>query len=205
MTTIIFVEGNIGAGKSTLIQEIKRRRPHYVTITEDVKAWTLLDDVYRDRDTFASPFQMQVLVSHYLAAKNASPGRVYIMERSPYSARKVFVEMALIDDAMSDADRMSYDRFYHYVCRTYEQKFTNVEFLYLDTPTSICMRRIRQRGRPCEERVTDSYLERIANLYSTRMEGDTRWRRVHDIDDSIRFIDKRADLARRRDDDARHH
>jgi deoxycitidine kinase/deoxyguanosine kinase len=67
--TLISIEGNIGAGKSTLIETLKTRFPNVVFVDEPVDVWstvtdkdgtTILEKYYADQKRYAFAFQMMV-------------------------------------------------------------------------------------------------------------------------------------------------
>ena len=63
---IISLDGNIGSGKSTLVNIIKRFRPEYCMLDEPVNEWNeikdkdgvnLLENFYKDQQRWAYTFQ----------------------------------------------------------------------------------------------------------------------------------------------------
>ena len=73
-TRILSIEGNIGTGKTTLLQELAQAYdgdPGVVFLQEPLDVWdgikdrqgeTILEKYYKDQDTYAFPFQMMAYV-----------------------------------------------------------------------------------------------------------------------------------------------
>lgn len=107
-TRVISLEGNIGAGKSTLMQHLKEKFAHdgsVVFVDEPVAEWTqhgFLDRVYTET-AVKLPFQLMVLTSltcdlHNALARKPAP-RTVITERSSLGNYHVFAK-ANLDDAV---------------------------------------------------------------------------------------------------------
>ena len=69
---IVSIEGNIGSGKSTLIDILKKSNLNYVFIPEPVSLWneikdhdgtTILERYYQDPKSYAFSFQMMAYIS----------------------------------------------------------------------------------------------------------------------------------------------
>lgn len=108
MSTIISVEGNIGTGKSTLVQMLKENLENnrdVVFLQEPVDMWntikdkdgeTILSKFYSDQDKYAFSFQMMAYISRISMLKKAvkaNPGKTIITERCVFTDRNVFAKM----------------------------------------------------------------------------------------------------------------
>lgn len=153
----IVFDGNIGCGKSTLINKI--RNDTYIDLPiydEPLHNWNeWLELFYSDMNKYSFGFQMRVLKSH-LDKKYIPRG---IFERSPLSCQRVFGQILYEDNFMNEL----------------EWKLTN-EYnddygwypdvvIYLRCDPSTSFERVKQRNRPGEEGITYEYLERLHDKY----------------------------------------
>ena len=156
--TIYSIEGNIGSGKSTLIENLQGEFDKGIVIPEPVDKWTLLPEFYKDKRRYAFSFSMQVLLS--IGNNNVWPEH-RIVERSPESAKQVFTRMLLDTGCMTASEYALY-------CKTYDElKWKPDKMIYIDTPPSECFERTRARGRSGES-VDIDYLKKI-DVYHTAM------------------------------------
>ena len=86
---IISLDGNIGVGKTTLLEHIRKRFPNVVIVPEPVDTWTRLKDeqgrnllqlFYQDKRRWAFSFQQAAMLSRLLllqkAVAEAAPGQI---------------------------------------------------------------------------------------------------------------------------------
>ena len=152
----IAIEGNIGAGKSTVINNLARHL-NFEVIEEGIESdegfqqhLAELYDGYTKKAFDA--------IQHYLANYRANiinkldPNKNYIMERSIQGA-------ALFCIAESHTDTATWTL----------QNFKDIEqpshYLYLDCPAEICAERILNRGRECEQDIPFEYLKRLEKAH----------------------------------------
>ena len=97
---IISVEGNIGSGKSTLVDNLKRhlsnKEINYVFVQEPVDIWNTITDkegepiltkFYRDQERYSFSFQMMAYISRLSILRKAvkeNPDSVIITELCSY-------------------------------------------------------------------------------------------------------------------------
>lgn len=170
-TKIYFVEGNIGAGKTSVINYIKNKynnNDEYNFVTEPIDRYrsldlynttntlNVLDEFYNQR---LHPFQFQtyistVLLSHII--QNIKENKINIVERSVFSAVDCFSKN------LYDMKLMSLEEFSILLeIKKYFNSFIEkhqVEFIYITTNPEICIDRIRQRNRAEENIITVDYL-----------------------------------------------
>lgn len=180
---LIVLEGNIGAGKSTLLDVIGEKlasrvgHDRVVVLQEPVVEWCkngLLKRFYEDRAGTGLQLQLTIyltMLEHERSAVDLSKqGKVVVMERSLFSAQRVFGEIFKRDPSVSKKDKdlleMLCDRFPPSAtadqlgCMAYVR-------LYLHTPVAECLRRIQQRGRDGEENITEEYLQDVEKILET--------------------------------------
>jgi deoxyadenosine/deoxycytidine kinase len=149
---IVSVDGAIAAGKSTLLDQLGS---HYKVFKEPIEAWTLLEDFANDPKTHAYAFQIEILISYYRLRKKIAPNEVAIVERSPWSSKKVFFDM-YIDCPLK---REMYDDLY----AVYGFEPDLILFLGVDEETS--WKRVKKRGRPEENGYSEEHVKNVVQRY----------------------------------------
>jgi len=164
----ISIEGNIGAGKSTVMRAL---HADYVSsqevafVDEPVDRWiaaqtsegtrvNLLEAMYSGE--ISNPtFQLMALatrVGPVIAALRSN--RIVIAERSIWSDKTVFAENGLKDAAT----RAAYELAHASLSAALPSNLRSVLIL-LDVPIETALKRITQRGRPEEKSIDGAYLK----------------------------------------------
>jgi deoxyadenosine/deoxycytidine kinase len=157
----IALEGNIGSGKSTVIEALSAKYPNVPMIPEPIEKWgDLLDLFYANPGTWALPFSLKVL----LTFREAGTYQTCVSERCPLSCRHVFTHMLANDGTLSQNSYDIFKEFYDILA------WTPDVIVYIDTPIATCLERITQRGRESEVQGIDiHYLRRIQFSYETML------------------------------------
>jgi deoxyadenosine/deoxycytidine kinase len=158
----ITVAGNIGVGKSTLVELLAERlawEPVYEAVTEN----PYLADFYENmrRWSFHSQvfFLSRRLQQHHdLLQRNTS----VIQDRSVYEDAEVFARNLYRKGHLSERDWRCYQDLYMTFATLLRPPHL-VVYLRASVPT--LRRRISQRGRDYEQTITDEYLAQINELY----------------------------------------
>lgn len=162
----ILVEGNIGSGKSTLI-DFLGKNPLFTALHEPVEEWqsirfragfvNFLDEYYRNPERNGIPFQFFVLLSLYKRQLATSSFAVRIFERSQFSSRYVFAQAGLRFQP-TIVESLTLNNYYDF----FEQLFPFHPdlIIYLKTSPETAFNRIQNRGRREESsiRLQDIYL-----------------------------------------------
>jgi len=163
---IYALEGNIGAGKSTILKILGKHFKDIEFVEEPVKQWqnlggsNLLEAFYSDPKRWGFSFEfysMLTKIKALLAAAN-SDKPIIIIERSILS-NKIFMDLS---KELGKLDKMEYVM----LINTYNFYLENIYpqlagVIYLDTPVDECIRRINERNRGEECSIEKSYLEKI--------------------------------------------
>ena len=155
----VALEGNIGAGKSSVTAELQARG--YRVAAEPVAAWTLLPKFYAEPQRYAFALQTQILTS----CAALDDGRALITERSAEASLHVFGASLLRQGQITETQRALLSTLYEALRMTPTELVVN-----LDTSVDICQARIVQRGRPCEEGITREYLEGLRAQYAVYLQ-----------------------------------
>ena len=153
----IVFDGNIGCGKSKLINTILTNNsinlPIYNEPLNDWKEW--LELFYSDIGKYAFGFQMRVLKSH-LDKKNIQQG---LFERSPLSCQQVFGKLLYEDKYMSELEWNLTNEFNE------DYGWLPNVVVYLNCTPDICYERICKRNRNGEDTISLDYLKKVHNKY----------------------------------------
>ena len=171
----ISVSGTIGAGKSTLCENLSGPMG-YEVFSEPVEDNPYLEDFYRDTKRWA--FDAQVfMISHrfrrQMEAVHAASGRGFLLDRCFHEDR-VFAEVNHKLGNISDRDWSTYLHLYESFCRVVPPP----EFVvYLRTDPAKARERIESRGRESEKAISMDYMVMLNESYEawvTHMKGKTR-------------------------------
>lgn len=162
MKKFVAVAGNIGVGKSTLVEKLCSElgcTPFFEPVTEN----PYLADFYRDMRTWAFHSQIFFLThrlrSHHALSLHASS---VIQDRSVYEDAEIFAHNLYLQGHIHPRDYQTYRELYQ----------TLVEFLpppdlviYLRASVPTLLARIARRGREYERSIPADYLSSLNILY----------------------------------------
>ena len=163
---IFALEGNIGAGKTTIMKIIGQYFSSVEFVEEPVKQWqnlggmNLLDAFYTDPQRWGFTFEFYSMLSKIKALLNAanSDKPVIVIERSILS-NKVFMDISHELGKLEEIEyTMLMNTYKFYLEHVYPQL---AGIIYLDTPVDECIKRITIRNRGEECTIERSYLQRI--------------------------------------------
>lgn len=164
MKKFVAVAGNIGVGKSTLVQMLCEKlgwTPFFEPVAEN----PYLADFYRDMKSWA--FHSQIFfLTHRLRAHHqlAQYPTSVIQDRSVYEDAEIFAHNLFLQGHIRPRDYQTYRELY----------LTVIEFLpppdlviYLRASVRTLLGRIGRRGREYERTIPADYLASLNNLYET--------------------------------------
>lgn len=175
---IIAIEGNIGAGKSTIIDYLGKQlegNQEVILLKEPVDIWesikdtntgeNILEKFYKDSGKYAFSFQVMAYVTRLSlirdAIRNNPDCKVIICERSLDADRNIFAKMLYDDGQIEDIHYQIYLRFYNEYVKDY--KIDGV--VYIDADAEVCHNRIKKRSRDGESGISIDYLQKCKNYY----------------------------------------
>lgn len=169
----ILVEGNIGSGKTTVIDAYMNAlssRPDYLKLTEPVDDWksingtNLLERLYNDAPRWASTFQSYAMLTmarqHQYSSLNK---RIKLMERSIFSTRYCFIQNFYDNKTISRVEYDILDAWFRFVSESIKNDIDYIIYLRVSPPT--CYNRVIERGRPEERNISLQYLVDLHNLH----------------------------------------
>ena len=170
MAEIYSIDGNIGSGKSRLIQELQKQNAfdsNIVFIPEPVKIWneikdergiTIIENFYKNKSKWAFSFQIMAYISRLAQLKKyirENPTSILITERCTYTDRFVFAQMLHDDDLIGDIDMKIYLMWFDEFMKDIPIK----GFIYVKTKPHKCFERVKKRNRKGEQ-IPVEYLEK---------------------------------------------
>jgi deoxyadenosine/deoxycytidine kinase len=162
MKKFVAVAGNIGVGKSTLVERLCRCmdwEPFYEPVANN----PYLADFYADMSAWAFHSQLFFL-THRLKAHHdllKHPGSV-IQDRSVYEDAEVFARSLHLQGYITDRDYGTYYDLYKVLLQFLPPPDL---VIYLQASVPTLQRRIARRNREYERSISVEYLERINQLY----------------------------------------
>lgn len=179
---IISVEGNIGAGKSTILEKMQNKleSEEIVFVREPVDIWEQIKDpedgenilvkFYKDPDTYSFSFQVMAYATRVALLRNVIQNnpmaKIIICERSLDADRNIFAKMLRDEGKIKNIDFQIYDRFFkEYSQNMYGSSFWLSGIVYIDADPDICERRIMKRAREGESGIPLEYLKKCRDYH----------------------------------------
>ena len=158
----IAVSGNIGAGKTTLVQNLS----HHFDWTaqyEEVESNPYLDDFYSDMHRWAFNLQIFFLHQRYSQILEIREGnKTIIQDRTIYEDAAIFAPNLHKMGLMSTRDYEIYKAFY----KTVEAQIQPPDLLiYMKASIPTLVNNIQKRGRDYEENLRLDYLKKLNEFY----------------------------------------
>lgn len=162
MTILVTVQGNIGGGKSTLVEYLcskynMKGKPKICFIQEPVEEWntvkdsngaTMLELFYADQQRYAFGFQMMAYISRLaLLKRTLDQGYdIVVSERSLDTDRYIFAKMLYDDGKIMDVEYQIYLKWFD----EFKTQFPQEQVIYIKTSPEIAHARVEKRSRKGE-------------------------------------------------------
>lgn len=197
---VYVIDGIIGAGKTSLINKLVETYPNIVPIFEPVEQWCnsgILQLFYADPKRWAYHFQtmvyssrVQEIVKVYekTVKEVGTENVIFILERSPLTDT-LFMEMLHESGTVTDLEMTSYRQW----CDMWNQlvPFSINAFIFLDTPITTAMDRLKIRGRDGEN-ISIEYQTQLSHKHHTFFNGTKTHRGVtvpiHVLHDNVDLV-----------------
>jgi deoxyadenosine/deoxycytidine kinase len=196
--SIWIIDGNIGCGKTTLLNYIEQTYSDSIVLREPLNDWQpFLEKFYNDPKKYSYEFQKYILKYHIsikdtIKSFNGKYKNIFI-ERSFLSCLFVFGQELVNEGNLSEKQQ-------EFLTLYFDQYgwFPN-GFIYLDCSPDICYERIHKRNRNSEELISMDYLTKINNHYKNvynNLKNKTFSNSIIDLnkyDFQIKFLDASKD------------
>jgi deoxyadenosine/deoxycytidine kinase len=180
---IISIEGNIGTGKSTIVENLKKYMkdiPGVVFLKEPTHIWdsikdnktgeTILQKFYADPQKYAFPFQVMAYASRLSVIReqihSIPTPDIIICERSLEADYNIFAKMLYDDGMIDDVSYQIYKHFY----KEFSYKYGLDAVVYIDSDAEICHQRITKRAREGEGGIPLEYLQKCKSYHDNWLE-----------------------------------
>lgn len=195
MVLLVTVQGNIGSGKSTLIQYLQSSYKDcpdkkICFLQEPVDEWNTIKDIngttmielfYSDQNRYAFGFQMMAYISRLAILKRAIKDGfdIIISERSLDTDRNIFAKMLYDDGKISEVEYQIYMKWFD----EFKKDFPEELIIYVKTTPIVAHTRVALRGRKGEN-IPFEYMQRC-HAYHEHWICPIHSRRVCEIDGDI--------------------
>ena len=188
---LVTIEGNIGSGKSTLVQKLHEKfSKEWNFLDEPVDEWLKLKDdqgrslielFYQDKQRYAYTFQNYAYITRIRKLMETSTHDINITERCVLTDKNVFAKMLVDDGYMNKMEQQMYDDWFDFF-----KHHSNVDIvIYIKTDPKECKRRIDIRNREGEN-IDITYLDRLNEYHD-------KW--IDNIDqDNVLVLDGNTDF-----------
>ena len=178
MSVILSIEGNIGSGKSTIIEHLKDnyKDENIIFLPEPVDEWenikdkdnnSVLQNFYADQKKYSFAFQMMAYISRLNLLRNTiknNPNKIIISERSLFTDKYVFAKMLYDSDNMNEIEYKIYNNWFS----SFLDLAPVSKMIYLKTDPKISFERISIRNREGENNIPYDYIENC-HIYHNNM------------------------------------
>jgi deoxyadenosine/deoxycytidine kinase len=173
---IISIEGNIGSGKTTILNRLKtefmnqQTKKKILFLREPVDIWetvkdnqneTILSKFYKNPAKHAFAFQVMAFSTRLTilreAIQNNPDVEIILCERSLDADKEIFAKMLHDDGVIEDIDYQIYNMFYNEITKQPEVKQLS-GVIYINADPEVSFERTKIRARDGESTITLGYL-----------------------------------------------
>lgn len=185
----IAIEGNIGAGKTSLAK-ILATKFNSALVLEEFAQNTFLPQFYEQPERFAFPLEMSFLAERFQQVlseqkkaqeKNQLLIGDYIFEKSLLFARV----------NLKGAEMQLFSKFYELIAKDLQKPDL---ILYLHKETDLLLKNINLRGRSYEKSIPADYLEQVSQQYLSHLQSIDNQRVIILKSDQLDFVNEHNDL-----------
>ncbi|MCF7823666.1 MAG: deoxynucleoside kinase [Candidatus Marinimicrobia bacterium] len=175
--SMYFLEGNIGAGKTSL-GKILQDSTKFDFLEEPVDRWrggfanNLFEMFYNDMPRWSFTFQIMAFITRaktWTEILDKIEGDHVVLERSIFTDRHVFAKNLYSVGAMNESEWQLYQQLWDFLALNYCEQPSKI--IYLRTPADVCLERIKMRGRSEEAHMPLDYLKRLEDLHDEWLMG----------------------------------
>ncbi len=181
MVKVISVEGNIGSGKSTLVEMLKEvlgKEKDIIFLQEPVEEWntirdkngqTILEKFYGDQQKYSFAFQMMAYITRLALLRKTvkeNPNAVIVTERCLYTDKFVFAQMLYDAGKIEDVEFSIYLNWFD----EFIEDLPITKMVYIKTCPNVCYERMIKRNRNGEAGIEIDYLEKCHDYHQKMVE-----------------------------------
>ena len=162
---IISVDGNIGSGKSTIVEYLKNniynvndKNLKIYFLQEPVSVWesiidkndgkNIIEKFYENNEKYAFTFQMIAYISRLSKLKKIINDKydIIITERSIFTDRNVFAKMLYDTKKINEIEYIAYNKWFD----EFSEILDSIKYIYIKTTPEVSKSRIEHRSRKGE-------------------------------------------------------
>ena len=187
----LVIEGNIGAGKTTLAQVISEK---YQTklVLEQFADNPFLPKFYENQDQYSFPLEMAFLAERY---NQLNRELSHFDLFSPFTISDYYFMKSLIF-AQNTLQPDEYNLYRQFFTIIYEKMPKPDLYVYLHKDADLLLKNIAERGRTYETFITKEYLEKITQGYFGYFRQQTDFPILIIDTNGIDFVKKPADFEK---------
>lgn len=194
MTGTYVIEGNLGAGKSSVLSALREYGRQYHIVPEPVDLWT----DFKGYNTLTLTYEdahKHAMATSIFKAKTISDSQIFpyslpvICERSLDSARNVFLKMKHDAGIMSEYEMIVYDE----IVKSLPRREPDIYF-YLRASPETCATRVNLRDRQGEEAVSIEFLANMDKYYNEFMTNTAKRIPVIEINTETTPLEEAAEI-----------
>ena len=208
---LIYIEGNIGSGKSTFIDLMREHLSKFETEdveplvvlepvdewmkTEDADGKNILEKFYGDQEKWSFAFQMNSFISRIKRIEDMDSvpeGKESLIfaERSIYTDKRCFAELCYENGKMTKLEYDVYCRWNNWLSEEFAMKPD--AYIYLRCYPNVNHDRIEERSREGEGNIPIEYLQALHDKHDSWMAEEKETIPVFTIDSTENFKDKKV-------------
>lgn len=188
---IISIDGNIGSGKSTLIQILQdelKNNNNIIFLQEPVSEWlqvtdgktNILNNFYTNKKRWSYTFQNFAFITRSHIMQNAikynmvgyfQKRKVIITERSTETDKNIFAKMLYDEGVM---DELEYKLYNYWYDKLFDNNYKNNNIIYLRTTPLDAYNRINKRGRDEEKEIPIDYIQDVHKYHDDWLVNGTK-------------------------------
>jgi deoxyadenosine/deoxycytidine kinase len=182
---IISVEGNIGSGKTTILEHLQTTLQGDNTILflrEPLDVWervkdeqtgeTILEKFYANPDQYAFPFQVMAYATRLSMIRQTMRShprcKAIVCERSLTADKEIFAKMLHDDGKIDSVCYQIYQQFY----KEFSDEIGLDGIVYIDADANVCKERVILRSRQGENGISIEYLSKCKSYHDEWLTND---------------------------------
>lgn len=178
---LISIEGNIGAGKSTILEHLEKhltsslQANKVLFLKEPLDIWenfhdeagnNILQKFYANQVRYAFTFQVMAFITRLSLLRQAIHNNpdvdIIIIERSLCADKNIFMNMLHADGIVEKIEFDIYNKWY----AEYIEKYRVDAVIYMDSNPEVCSVRINRRNRNGEDNIPLDYLKKCRDFHT---------------------------------------
>ena len=157
--TIYTIDGNIGCGKTSVLNYLHKYKNIQIDL-EPVDKWkTFLDNIYLSKTGYFN-FQLKVWLDRAWIQEKDNKS-IILMERSPFFIRNTFNKNDYNNNNINEDEYNVINEMYNKTDNIWKSNL----YIYLRSSPKRCLERINYRGRINEMNITIDHIINIHNLH----------------------------------------